>query len=570
MRTSLWAPTHAAASAVAGAVLCAGLAAGASAAPTALLAWRSADGALVRAPASATLPAEVPLGSVWKLFAHGYLVASGANEPAYRCERVQRDSGDSGDEYCCDPGEHITRDEALQRSCGAYFEPKRLAIEPPAWRRFWAARLAPAWLQDVSALKPDTRVSVPSLLDALQRMPYGARLAARQALLPNTLRDTGMLDQLGSSPRFKTWSWFDRDAARWGGAAGWLADGTPFWFGAAGTGRIALQRHVDLLAGAWGPGGQLTAAPDAAALQAQPCVVVRLFNRYPLRQVTRDDGQPATPGALQAGRRYTLAFVNGPTLRIPGQPALTLMGPPQAPRLQARLPLEDYIARVVDREGDARETAAARALAIAARSWLQQNGGGGAPQRSGSCLAVDDDSRAQRVSPRPPTEAARAVAAFTAGLVLTGSPVHYRLDGPRPQVLAWKQAVAASRAGLGMEALLRDAFPSAVLAGWDAEGDCRLLPKAAAWLGERAPRWRHVLQAEAGYEPPDEPPQVCELDQGVPYTDLRRGRIHLREWATRDGRATLIHEYLHLAFRRHPHGQDETYIEQLAQRLADE
>jgi uncharacterized protein YfaQ (DUF2300 family) len=78
------------------------------------------------------------------------------------------------------------------------------------------------------------------------------------------------------------------------------------------------------------------------------------------------------------------------------------------------------------------------------------------------------------------------------------------------------------------------------------------MPRAVAWLTERIPRWRHLLQAEPGYEAPDEPPQVCELDQGVPHTDLRCGRIHLREWATRDGRVTLIHEYLHLAFRRHP------------------
>jgi hypothetical protein len=45
--------------------------------------------------------------------------------------------------------------------------------------------------------------------------------------------------------------------------------------------------------------------------------------------------------------------------------------------------------------------------------------------------------------------------------------------------------------------------------------------------------------------------------------------IRVREWQSREGRVTLIHEYLHLAFRNHPHGQDETFIEQLAQQLAD-
>jgi uncharacterized protein YfaQ (DUF2300 family) len=45
--------------------------------------------------------------------------------------------------------------------------------------------------------------------------------------------------------------------------------------------------------------------------------------------------------------------------------------------------------------------------------------------------------------------------------------------------------------------------------------------------------------------------------------------IHIREWASREGRVTLIHEYLHLAFRHHPSGRDEALIERLAQQLAD-
>ena len=78
-----------------------------------------------------------------------------------------------------------------------------------------------------------------------------------------------------------------------------------------------------------------------------------------------------------------------------------------------------------------------------------------------------------------------------------------------------------------------------------------------------------MLRAEIGYEPPDEAPQVCFLTQGVPHADLRRGRIYVCEWTSRDGRVSLIHEYLHLAFRRHPNGRDEAYIERLAQQLAD-
>jgi uncharacterized protein YfaQ (DUF2300 family) len=543
-------------------------AAGVCAAPSAALVWRTNDGSLAHAPANVAPPTNAPLGSVWKLFVYSYLHTTGAQEPVYRCERVQREPGD---EYCCDPGESIGRDAALQRSCGAYFEPKRLGIKDADWQKFWAGRQAPTWLQPLSGLQPATQVPVAGLIDALHRVPYPARLAARQALLPSTLRDVGLLGSLGSSPRFKTWSWFDPQGERWGGAVGWLADGSPFWFGGPGTGRLAVQRHVDLLASAWSARGLLHAPPDAASLQAQPCVDVNFFSRYPLKSVTRDDNKPAPLGPLlplSRGGAYTLRFVNGTKLVVPGQPEFQLTGSEKAPRLQARLPLEDYIARVVDREGDAREVSAARALAIAARSWLRQNSAptGGA---DGACLEVDDDTKAQRVSPRPPTQAARAAAAFTAGLVLTGAPVRYQLDGPQPQVMGWKQAVASSRAGVSVEALLRDSFPAATLSGWNDESDCQLMPRATAWLAERETRWRRVLRSETGYEPLDSAPQVCQLTQGVPRADLRRGRIYVREWASRDGRVALIHEYLHLAFKRHPNGRDEAYIERLAQQLAD-
>ncbi|HSI52140.1 MAG TPA: DUF2300 domain-containing protein [Ideonella sp.] len=536
-------------------ILLAMAAAWASAAtPPTVLAWRTSDGEL---RGTAPLPPSVPLGSTWKLFVYSYLFSAGAQEPVYRCERAQREAGD---EYCCDPGESIGRDAALQRSCGAYFAPRRLGLTDANWRRFWSEQDAPAWLLSLPALQPATTVPPERLLDALQRVPAAGRIAAREALLPNTLREPALLAAVGSSPRFKTWSWFNESQERWGGAAGWLADGSPFWLGAPGTGQKVLAREAGRLAEAWQASGQLSGSPEAAALQAQPCMDVRLFARYPLASIRRE-GQPASPGPLTAGARYTLRFANGQSMEIPGQPELMLGAGLQ---LQARLPLEDYVARVVDREGDAKETAAARALAVAARSWLRQNAA-----TPGGCLQVADDSRAQRVSPRPPSDAARAAAAFTAGLVLDGAPVHYRSDGAAPQLMGWREAVAASRAGSSFEALLRDAYPAAVLSGWHDDSDCAPLPLAAAWLGERSPRWGRVLRAEAGYEPPDALPQVCELGQGVPHADPRRGRIFLREWRSREGRVTLIHEYLHLAFRRHPRGQDESYIERLAQQLAD-
>jgi uncharacterized protein YfaQ (DUF2300 family) len=95
------------------------------------------------------------------------------------------------------------------------------------------------------------------------------------------------------------------------------------------------------------------------------------------------------------------------------------------------------------------------------------------------------------------------------------------------------------------------------------------MPQAAAWLVQRQQRWRALLSAQPGYEPSAESVQVCRLAMGMPHSDQRRLVIRVREWASREGRVTLIHEYLHLAFRHHPRGQDEAFIEPLAQRLAD-
>lgn len=550
------------------------LAQDAQAAPPPQLVWQ--DGARLQAAPAAAATARTPLGSTWKLFVHAYLVDTGAQEPPYRCEAAQRRSDD---DYCCEPGESVDRDTALQRSCGAYFAPQRLKLDAAAWRRHWAGTApaiapaaktvatgtsgVPAWLPDLPALQPATEVPVAELLQALRRISDPARQAARQALLPNTLRDAGVLGALGSGPRFKTWSWHDARGERIGGAAGWLADGAPFWFGAGGTGRRALQAQAGWLATRWMPTGALTRADDAAGLQAQPCVEVAFFARYPLATLRRDDGRPLPEGPLPAAA-LTLQFANGQALSMRGSPALQWRATDAGPRLTGRLPLEDYVARVVDREGDARETAAARALAIAARAWLLQN-----TAEHGGCRPVDDDSRAQRVSPSPPTTAARAVAAFTAGLVLQGADVRYHRDTAAPNQLGWLPAVEASRAGAGFEALLRQPWPAATLAGWHGGTDCIALPAAATWLAQREARWRDTLRREAGYEPPGAALQVCQLQHGVPHADQRRLRVHVREWASREGRVALIHEYLHLAFRHHPRGHDEAFVEALAQRLAD-
>src|SRR5439155_786431 len=125
---------------------------------------------------------------------------------------------------------------------------------------------------------------------------------------------------------------------------------------------------------------------------------------------------PPTAGLLDG--TYRVEFQNGRSLDVTSRGTLRLARDTGAPTLSARLGLNDYVARVLDREAAARPMEAARALAIAARAWLVQN----AYRRQG-CWHIADDSRAQRVSPNPPSEAARRVAGWTDGLVVAGAPV---------------------------------------------------------------------------------------------------------------------------------------------------
>jgi uncharacterized protein YfaQ (DUF2300 family) len=228
------------------------------------------------------------------------------------------------------------------------------------------------------------------------------------------------------------------------------------------------------------------------------------------------------------------------------------------------LSLTEYVARVLDREADPNVTEAARALAVTARSWVVQN----AAFEKG-CWHVEDSTRMQRVSARPATAAARNVSLFASGLVVQGAPVRYQRDGAEPGVLAWVDAVGQARAGARFDRILADAFSGGVLAAESGEVECRRLPDVEHWLAAATSRWQRRLAREPGFEPLDRL-TVCALDHGDPYSDRERMRMYVRGLGSADNRNTLAHEYVHLAFRFHPTGQDEASVERLARRLTEE
>ncbi|WP_236180207.1 MULTISPECIES: DUF2300 domain-containing protein [Pseudomonas] len=496
---------------------------------------------IAREPLSSSL--DTPLGSLWKLFVYAWLVDTGAHEPAYECR------GQSKEEvYCCTAGGKIERDQALVKSCGLYFEPARLGITADDWRTYWQARQAPSWLLDLPSVQPATRVSVADLLKVLSLLP--AQNQMRRVLLDVVLNaaDGNVVGELGGRLRVKTWSWLgDQDPqSRQGGFAGWTADGSPIWAGGWGTSQRVLRRYGSALA---------TVLPASWPADAGRCVEVGLFSRYPVSRVLSGE-RVVGSGPLQGD--YRVEFANGNALDIYSDGELFLLND----KLVARLDREEYVARVLEREARPEPAEAAKALAVAIRTYLLQNA-----TRNGDCLSIDDSSTRQRVAPRPASAESRNIAAWTADLVLAGSTVTYHSDQPGPDKLAWQQAVEQANAGQRYDAILLHAYPRASLSRWDNPvASCEALPAAQDWLQKQRRGWRPRLESETGYSEVSTF-AVCKLAFGRPFVDRERQRIYVRGVLSLQDRLDLTHEYLHLAFEAHPNGQDETYIEGLARHL---
>ncbi|MCL2790736.1 MAG: DUF2300 domain-containing protein [Desulfobulbus sp.] len=547
--------------------------------------WRLFDDEQRDISASAQPPAQTPLGSLWKLFVFTWLSENQIKVPDYVCAAEQTDIAVAlrreENAYCCPPGGAIGMEAALVRSCGLFFAPERLrnagdATDNPAaqlipenWRRFWQRQPhPPPWLLDVTMMRPDTLVAPESIIRALTAIPPRAREQAANVLLARVVDGNrepesaaGVARHLGGQLRVKTFSWHppgDTDK-KYGGGAGWLVDGRPVWFAGFASGQEVMARYGQTLARALAQ----SRPEQRANLGAPGCVLVHLFARYPLLRVEKPGGEQVADGPL-TGRFVAVFAGRGAALPFFSEGEISLMTANGVPKLTARLGLDEYVARVIDREADGRETEAARALAVVIRSYLIHSA-----TSQGNCLVIDDSSRRQRVSPSPPSDAARGAAAFTTGLVLDGF-AQYHFDQSGEDRLAWTEAVAMGRAKIPWDAMLKKAYPRFVLrAMYDPVGiPCEAMPEAEQWLARAVSRWKPRLYAELpGFEPPEELPQVCRLASGSPFSEQDRGRIHLREFKGAEDQVTLAHEYLHLGLSHHPAGQDEALVERWARRL---
>lgn len=526
--------------------------------PSGLVQWRLyPNGTREQTPLPAD--AKAPLGSLWKLWVYAYLAAGamerdqGSVEEPYTCQ------GNNPEEvYCCgSKGETLQRDQALAKSCGLYFDPARLKLDAAQWRRFWQGHKGPAGILELANLRPDYNLPIRDLLTGLAELP--AAQQARQALLAVMLAgDPPYVEQLGSRLRVKTWSWRDERGANIAGFAGWLADGSVLWAQGSGASAQVLKQFAPAL-------NQFLPNPAPAAEVG--CVLVNLFANYPIAQVLNSQGKPQVAGPITSASE--VVFAKGNRLQItPGNAKLELYRDGGTLKLRAQMGLEDYVARVLEREAAAEPAEAAKALAITARTYLWQNAQPiNWPGAQGQCLAIDDSSKTQRVLPNPATAKAQQIAHWTADLISQGKPVRYHLDQAGENRLVWQDAVRMAQQGASFSAILSSAFGENDLASWHHKSlFCKPLPQAQNWLAQQLPKWRAQLINQPGFTPPPLP-SICQLQSGNPYNDAQRNRIFARGFYSLQQRLDITHEYLHLAFADYPTGQDETYIEQLARRL---
>jgi uncharacterized protein YfaQ (DUF2300 family) len=517
-------------------------------------------------------PQIIELGSLWKLVVWRAMVEQHQTDRPLQCTGASRE-----EVYCCNPGQSISRDDALARSCGLYFSPPhtdtarllqdavRMTLQRPDSGDSWPPALLKA--MRTSTLGPSTRVPLQEWLDWLSHWPVALRRQAQDALLAYWLEGPGQdqLGAVGSRLRAKTFTLERKDGTRYGGASGWTQSGQAFWLGARGSSTLVLGQSAapaaDVMERAIPGTADLAGVATALLRDDDECIDVRFFARYPVRDITPPPAGDSVPGPAR------ISFANGNHVDVPAQAKLRAMREGDAWRVSGRMSLDEYVARVVDREGAAEPAQAARALAVAARSYVLARA-----ERSGGCWQIADSSATQRVAPRPATAAARAATWSTAGFLLEAPagtlPGQYHATQAAPGVMSWQDAVARAQRGQGFNALLAQAYPESKLVTANAHlrAGCAAMPQVQSWLDRQMAQWRPLLVMQPGYRHPG-PVRVCQLQQGRPHAAQASNSIYVQGIASVQDRAGVAHEFLHLAFARHPRGQDEAFIESLARQL---
>ena len=103
---------------------------------------------------------------------------------------------------------------------------------------------------------------------------------------------------------------------------------------------------------------------------------------------------------------------------------------------------------------------------------------------------------------------------------------------------------------------------------WPAPHATPCLPSRISeqWLENQTQQWRRQLDQFTGYEEPGRI-EVCLTKIGYPHADYVSNRIWLRRLDAEENRRSLVHEYLHLAFKHSPRALNEVFIETIARQV---
>ncbi len=513
-----------------------------------------------------------PLGSLWKLFVYAYQSEAGRTESRYICR-----GSDPDEIFCCRPGESLDRDTALAKSCAPYFSPTRLSIDSKAWSKFWSEKLphSPLWLTNLEKLKPETRIQVDELLLSLTeiRQNFATFDRIEAATVGTVLHGTatGALRTWGSRLRVKTFTWRDDqtigsdDADKLGfkgGFAGWLSDGRAIWVSRAGHGRDAFQAELLKTIDSYDQ--------TNSGKPTEGCVMVDYFSRYPISRI-----EPPVTGARSLVGATVVHFKNGNKIAFIGDGTLRAESSRNGDslRISGKMSLAEYVGRVLDREVKAQPLEAARAFSIAIRTFLYQNS-----EEIEGCRQIADSSHTQRVSPQPASQASISIAKWSDGLALDRiENLRYHSDRASQNRLSWVQAKSLAEAGYSSDEILKTAYPTGqIIFGSQLEKlECRPHALGAKWIESQSKIWFRRLDREPGFERPDRL-RVC-LSESLARRQMSRvfARVSAQEMyvprlQTRDDEISILHEYLHIAFRSHPRGRDEKYIENLARLILEE
>ncbi len=489
------------------------------------------------------------LGSLWKIFSYVYLIENNQVVLDYQC------TGKIVEEkFCCAKGSSIDMDMALVKSCGLFFSPSRVQIDPQRWDNFWTQKIESpySWLTNYQKINSDLEVSIKELLTVFKKMRFfiNNKEKLENTLGRVTIAGTGKqgLINLGTKLKFKTFSWNQS-----GGLAGWGADGSTFY--AKGSGKSS-----DVLT-EWS--ADIAKLMNAEAKKNNETEVnVRFFAQYPIKSLLNSSTKkPAQEGILKGN--FQVTFQNGNQLDFSSDGQLVMARKNNRILVTGKFSVDEYVARVIDREIAPTPIEAAKAFSIMIRTYLSNNS-----HKAFDSYEIDDSSRFQRVSATIPSSEALAIARWGHDLILKNTPdltYHSTQDGPRR--LSWAKANTMAKNSEDFLIILKTQYDIGNLSLLnDINDQCRGLKTLQKWVDNNKKKWQKILISYNGFAIP-KTVKVCQSNNGRQYADLERDLIYVNFQNNSEDFITTAHEFLHLAYKNHPLTNDEEEIESLAKKL---